>query len=218
MASIVEKFTKLIKDLLPLGRAWDNVREDTINIFPGMAVEYCRVKDRGTDLLNEIDPGTSTELLSDWETLLGLPDDCTPETTDIIERRTQARQKLASVGGLSASFYEKVASDLGFDAIVTDIQGFRVGVSTVGQRLTNPFDTNRHYLRVGNGQAGDPLLNGMWNFCFEVNVEATVVEPFKVGENAVGDPLVEFGNELLECTIAKLKPAHTCAFFTFRDP
>jgi len=172
MASVegIKKFTRLIKGLLPLGRAWETVREDAINLFPGLAVEFCRIKDRANDLLTEIDPGTSTELLEDWEQLLGLPDDCTPAITDIVERRTQARQKLASVGGLTSDFYEGVAADLGFDAIVTDFQAFRVGTSRVSEALTNPFDTNRHRLRVGRGQAGDPLLNGMWNYCFEVNV------------------------------------------------
>jgi uncharacterized protein YmfQ (DUF2313 family) len=216
MASVegIKKFTRLIKGLLPLGRAWETVREDAINLFPGLAVEFCRIKDRAKDLLTEIDPGTSTELLEDWETLLGLPDDCTPATTDLIERRTQARQKLAAVGGISADFYEQVADDLGFEAFVSDAHPFKVGHSVVGDFLYNSLE-DRDIFKAGF-TVGEYLYNWRWDFCFIVNVEATTVEAFEVGNNVVGDPLVSFGNELLECTIAKLKPAHTCSFFTFR--
>lgn len=215
----IKKYTRLIKKLLPLGRAWDDIREDAINLFPGLATEFCRVQDRAKDLLDEIDPGTSTDLLEDWEALLGLPDECTPENVDLNERRQQARQKLAAVGGLSAAFYEQIAANLGFEAFVSDAHPFRVGLSRVGDRLYNPLVPERDVFKVGTGFAvGDPLVAWKWDFCFIIDVEATVIEPFRVGQNTVGQPLVEFGNELLECTIAKLKPAHTCSFFTFRTP
>lgn len=212
----IKKYTKLIKKLLPPGRIWDNIREDVINLFPGVATEFCRVQDRAKDLLTEFDPGTSTQLLSDWEQLLGLPDECTPENSDLNERRQQARQKLAAVGGLSAPFYEQIAENLGFDAIVTDAHPFRVGESVAGDYLYNSLE-DRDIFKAGF-TVGEYLVNWRWDFCFIVNVEATVVQPFEVGNNVVGDPLVTFGNSLLECTIAKLKPAHTCSFFTFRDP
>lgn len=214
----IKKYTKLVKKLLPLGRAWDDIREDVINLFPGVAGEFCRIDERAKDLLKEIDPGTSTELLSDWESLLGLPDECTPENVDLNERRQQARQKLAAVGGLSAAFYEQVAANLGFDAIVEDANPFRVGRSTVGQRLTNDLIYERDVMSVGGFTVGQSLVDWKWDYYFTVDVEATVLEGFKVGENTVGEPLSVFGNELLECTIAKLKPAHTGSFFTFREP
>lgn len=214
----IKKYTKLLKKLLPLGRAWDDIREDALNLFPGLATEFCRVQDRASDLLDEIDPGTSTNLLTDWEMLLGLPDECTPDNVDLNERRQQARQKLAAVGGISAAFYEQVAENLGFEAFVSDAHPFRVGRSRVGDALYNPFVEERDVFKVGGFTVGQPLVAWKWDFCFVVNVEATVIEAFAVGQNTVGQPLVNFGNDLLECTIAKLKPAHTCSFFTFRDP
>jgi uncharacterized protein YmfQ (DUF2313 family) len=63
-----------------------------------------------------------------------------------------------------------------------------------------------------------PLVKFGWRYVFEVNVEATDVSSFRVGQNRVGDPLRLFENPLLECTIMKKKPAHTFPFFTFRDP
>lgn len=212
----LERYKEALSKLLPLGRAWERIRENALGFLDAFAPEFCRVEERATDLLKEFDPGTSTELLDDWEQLLGLPDDCTPATIDLNERRAQARQKLAAVGGISATFYEELADSLGFEAFVSDIRPFRVGISRVGDGLFNPFDPDVDVFRVGRERVGNRLVTHGWVFCFEVNVEATVVEPFRVGENRVGDRLVRFGNEILECTIAKKKPAHTCAFFTFR--
>jgi uncharacterized protein YmfQ (DUF2313 family) len=218
MSCIVERYKKVLAKLFPQGKAWDEVRRDELGLLTGLAAELCRVEGRGADLLEELDPGTSTELLEDWEALLGIPDECTMSLTDIEERRSQARQKLAAQGGMTASFYEAVAERLGFDAVVTDYKAFRVGFSRVGDRLSNPFDPDKDVFRVGRNRVGDQLLVHGWRYTFEVNVEATDVEPFRVGQNRVGEPLVLFENPLLECTIAKLKPAHTSAFFTFRDP
>ena len=216
MATLIEKYTGVLRKLFPRGKAWEETRRDDMGLLAGMAVELTRIDARAGDLLEEIDPGTSTELLEDWETLLGIPDECSMSLTDINERRAQARQKLAAQGGMSKGFYEAVAERLGFDAIVTDYESFRVGRNRVGDPLSNPFDADRDVFRVGRNRVGDTLKRYGWRYTFEVNVEATDVEAFRVGYGRVGDPLVAFENPALECTIAKLKPAHTSAFFTFR--
>lgn len=216
MATCIEKYRSALAKLFPRGKAWESVRRDETSILAALAVELCRIDERGKDLLEEIDPRTSTELLEDWEALLGIPDECTMSLTDINERRAQAGQKLAAQGGMTKEFYEAVAKRLGFNAIVTDYKSFRVGSSRVGDRLSNPFDPDKDVFRVGRNRVGESLKTFGWRYTFEVNVEATSVEPFRVGENRVGDPLVAFENPVLECTIAKLKPAHTSVFFTFR--
>lgn len=217
-ASLVEKYRRILAQLLPVGRAWESVKEDASKLLKALGTEFARVDERSSDLLAEFDPGTSTELLSDWEQLLGLPDECSPLAPDLNQRRQQARQKLAAIGGTSKLFYEQVASNLGFDAVVSDYKAFRVGFSRVGDRLTNPFDPDKDVFRVGRNRVGDQLKIHGWRYIFEVNVEASVVEPFRVGVNRVGQPLVNFGNDIMECTMAKLKPAHTGVFFTFRAP
>jgi len=218
MATLLEKYTGVLRKLFPRGKAWNELRRDDLGLLSGMAVELTRLDERAKDLLEEIDPRTSTELLEDWEELLGIPDECTMSLTDINERRAQAGQKLAAQGGMTKSFYEGVAERLGFDAIVTDYRAFRVGKSRVGERLSNNFDPDTDVFRVGRNRVGESLKIYKWRYTFEVNVEATDVTKFRVGIGRVGEPLVAFENPLLECTIAKLKPAHTSAFFTFREP
>lgn len=210
----IKKYVQLIKNLLPFGFAWDSIKEDSLNLFQGIATEFCRVDDRAKDLLVEFDPGTATELLTDWETLLGLPDECSPPETDLIERRVLARQKLAAQGGLSANYLESIADNLGFDAEITDYLQFRVGRQRVGDPLTNDFDIK---FRVGSSRVGEQLRITGWLYVFNVNVLATDVGQFRVGTNRVGDSLRTFENPILECTMFRSKPAHTQPFFTFRE-
>lgn len=211
----IKIYIKVLKRLFPRGVAWEHINEDSVGLVNSMAIEFCRTDDRAKELLREFDPLTAVELLPDWEALLGLPDECLGEVQDLTQRQLQARQKLAAQGGISAAFLESVAARLGFNAIITDYVDFRVGMSRVGDRLSNHYDKK---FRVGANRVGDQLAATGWRYVFEVNVEATNVTPFRVGINRAGDPLVEFSNPLLECTIYKLKPAHTQPFFTFRTP
>lgn len=210
-------YIDLLRKLLPKGRAWDRVKEDDIGLLEAVATEYCRVDERGADLLNELDPRTATEMLSDWETLLALPDECTPAAVGLIERRDQARQKLSALGGISKSYYENIAQNLGFDAIISDYQSFRAGRGRCGDPLATPFDADRDVFKAGRNRAGDILVRHGWRYTMEVNVEATTVTNFRAGIGRAGDPLALAGNDLLQCTMAKLKPAHTSTFFTFRN-
>ncbi|MBW1784813.1 MAG: DUF2313 domain-containing protein, partial [Deltaproteobacteria bacterium] len=112
MAGSVKKYSSLLKNLLPLGKAWENVKNNSL--FEGLATELCRIEDRGVDLLREFGPLTTEELVEDWEALLGIPDECTPEDQTLDERRIQINQKLGLVGGINAQFYIDLAASLGF--------------------------------------------------------------------------------------------------------
>lgn len=208
----IAKYKALLGKLFPLGKAWERVKQHAL--LEGVAVEYNRVEERASDLVNiEFDPLKTTELLPDWEQLLGLPDECTPDGLSVDERRAQIVQKLSTRGGASAAYFEELSMKFGFNAIVTDYRQFKVGKSRVGDPLSNNFD---HKFRVGFNRVGDVLRNVGWLFYFNVDVEASNVRAFRVGINRVGEPLRLFSNPLFECTIRRLKPAHTAPFFTFR--
>lgn len=214
MANAVDKYLKVISDLLPTGIAWEQIKCSPL--IKGMAYEFARFEATVRNFLEtELDPRITNELLADWETAFGLPDECTPENQTIEQRREQVTQKLTAQGGLTADYYEFIGGQLGFSITVVNAPDFRVGYSRVGQALTNnePLESTR--FRVGYGRVGDQLRLYGWRFFFIVNVPATELERFRVGQNRVGDRLVEFGNELVECTIKKLKPAHVGVIFRF---
>lgn len=214
MADLVTKYAKALSELLPTGKAWEAVR--CSKLLDAMATEFSRVEEKINIFLKlELDPRLSTELLPDWEVTLGIPDECTPEDRTIEERREQVVQKLTSQGGLSAAYYEFIGTQLGFNLDVTNAPDFQVGRSRVGERLLNNQRLNSTKIRTGSGRVGEQLRLYGWRFYFIVNVPAAEFERFRVSTNRVGDPLVEFGNQLVECTIKKLKPAHVGVVFLF---
>jgi len=212
MSSSLQKYTSLIKNLLPQGLAWEQVRLHPL--LAGIAGEFCRVGDRAIQLLKEIDPSQTDELFDDWEAMVGIPDECTPEFRTQQERRDQIIQKLAVQSNLSASFYEEIGAFYGFDVTVTNHLSFQVGRSTVRDDLTN-YDNPRDVFEAGQDQVGQRLQSPGWLFYFNVDLPASAVESFMVGQNTVGQPLVSFGNDLLQCTYYRLKPAHSGITFTF---
>jgi len=198
--------------LLPKGRLWQPRDQPVLKAtLASSAVEACRVEDRIDDLLREADPSQTVELLEDWEKMLGLPDECSPPGQTVEERQAQVVQKFTNVGGLSKEFYELTASQLGFPTVrVFNYLNFIVGRGTVGQPLSNYFE---EIFTVGQ-PIGQPLQLVGWRFVWGVEMPATSVETLEVGE-VIGQPLVSFTNPLIECTMRKLKPAHSGIFFTF---
>jgi len=207
----IEKYKDLLINLLPKGRLWQPRSQPIfMALLKALAEELCRVEDRINDMLVEVDPRTTSELLTDFERVFALPDECTPDVQTLDERINQIVQKMTNVGGLSKTFYEFLGLQLGHVITVENRVNCVVGRATVGDSLTNYFDES---LQVGE-TVGNQLRNVGWRFCFNTEMPATAAEILEVGEE-VGQPLVLFTNPLIECTIRKLKPAQSCATFTF---
>lgn len=197
---------------MPIGRAWDQAKDHIL--FKALSYEFCRIEERAADLVDiEFDPLLTNELLTDWETMLGIPDECTPADQTIDERRVQVKQKLSTLGGMSAKFYIDLAKLLGFDIEVFNPIPFTVGRQRVGDGLYN--NSIRDVFEVGQNRVGDQLRVFGWQFYFIARIPISELTNFKVGTSTVGEPLVAFGNELLECTIRKYKPAHSGVVFLF---
>lgn len=210
-SNLLEKYKQLLVNLLPRGKLWQPKEQPIFKkLLDSFAAELCRVEERGRDLLREADPRQALELLEDFERLLGLPDECSPEGPSLQERRDQILRSLTNVGGLSKEFYEFIGLQLGFVITVENRVNFIVGRGTVGQPLSNYF--NRTFV-VGD-TVGTQLKEIGWRYYFNVEMPATAANIFVVGDT-VGNPLVEFSNPLIECTMRKLKPAHSAVTFTF---
>ena len=121
----------------------------------------------------------------------------------------QATQKFTNVGGLSKTYFESVTESLGFITTVTNILPFVAG-SKAGDKLTNFF--NEHF--VAGSKAGERLTKIGWRYYFNVEMPIAAASHFVAGSVA-GTPIRTFSNELIECTIKKLKPAHAGVNFTF---
>jgi len=194
MAMNGQEYAEQLDALLPQGLAWPRESDARMrDLTRGLAEEFARVDARGDDLLREVLPSTTIEMLSDWERVAGLPDACVPSGQTMQERRAALLSRLAGTGGQSIAFFIELAAYLGFTITITEFRPFRAGVS----------------------HAGDALYNDLWRHAWRVNGPETTVIEFRAGLSAAGEPLRKWGNELLECVLNRVKPAHTVLLFGY---
>lgn len=195
MARTAAEYLEQLKALLPPGRAFPREPGTSMeDLLDGMAQELARVDERGEELTVEANPQFTTEMLTDWERVAGLPDKCsgTLETT-IQGHRQVLLAKLTATGGQSPAYFIEVAAALGYEVTITEFRPFQAGWS----------------------QAGDALTNGDWVFTWRVNAPEVTTIPFRAGLSVAGEPLQAWGNDTLECKINQLKPAHTIVLYGY---
>jgi uncharacterized protein YmfQ (DUF2313 family) len=187
-------YLQLLQKLLPSGSAFNREDGTTLaGVLSAFADEFARVDGRVETLLREADPRTTTELLTDWERIVGLPDECAPQLGSVAERRNAVTLRYSNLGGQAKSYFINLAARLGFTITITEFKPFQAG-----------------------SKAGDPLTNEAWRNTFRVNSPAETVRTFKAGSKA-GEPLAEWGNDILECTINRVKPAHTVVQYAYGE-
>jgi len=195
MSYTASQYRDQLKALLPPGQAFPRERGTTLDtLLDAMAQELARIDARADRLTTEAVPSTTAELLSDWERVAGLPDNCSGLLSETQQgRRNDLVSKLVSRGGQSVAYFVELAAALGFEVTIDEFRPFRAGLS----------------------HAGDPITNGDWIYTWRVRAPGETVMPFRAGQSAAGEPLATWGNEKLECRILKYKPAHTHVIFAY---
>jgi uncharacterized protein YmfQ (DUF2313 family) len=192
MALTTDDYLQQLQALLPKGPAWTHEADALITkLLTAFAEEFARVDQRIDNLVKEADPRTTSELLTDWERVAGLPDLCTGIPETIALRRELLVAKLTNVGGQSKQFYIDLAAKLGFTITITEFKRWRV---------TSLVD--------------EPLNGVEWAFAWRVNAAQDTIRRFTV-IGRVNEPLASWGNTALECAISTLKPSHTHVQFAY---
>lgn len=185
-------YLQQLRDLLPPGPAWPRASDALITrLLTGIAEELARLDARIASLLNEADPRLTTEMLTDWERLCGLPDACTGQLVSRSERRDAVVARLTMIGGQSIAYFVALAKSLGYTVTVTEYRPYTV-----------------------RSKVCDPICDGPWRYVFRVNAPLENLRRFSV-RSGVNEPLAGWGNDLLECVIRRLKPAHTHVLFGY---
>ena len=197
MPRTAAEYRDMLKALLPPGRAFPREPGTTLDgLLGAMSEELARIDAGGDRLLVEAIPSTTNELLSDWERVAGLPDNCSDTLAPTTQgRRADLEAKLSGVGGQSRAYFIAIAARLGYTVSIEEFRPFRAGLS----------------------RAGDALTNGDWQFTWLVNGPATTITRFRAGQSTAGEPLATWGNSALECRLNQLKPAHTFIIFSYPD-
>lgn len=185
--------------LLPLGQAWPRDPAATTGmLLLALADEFSRIDGRADDLLEEADPGTTLELLPDWERVAGLPDPCVRAPVSVAERRLAVVGRIADRGGQSIPYFVEFAARYGYAIEIEECTSSDCG-----------FD------------CGMALGDDGWRFVWFVHVIlaaevfAAGLSFFTAGISVAGDYLSTFGAFDLECLFARAKPAHTIVHFAY---
>jgi len=194
-----DDYVILLKRLLPSGLAWP--REQTTymhKLLEALSEEFARLDVRaGVDLINEMDPTTTTELLPDYERLVELPDDLQTELSASLEqRRKDIVRKLTTGGGQAPAFFVEIAAAFGYTVTIEEYFPFRAGRNRCGYRC---FDVD-------------------WIHHWGIRSDQSVTLYFRAGQNRCGDRLRTSQNQGLEAVINDAKPAHTVVHFLYGGP
>lgn len=169
-------------------------------LYQAWAEVLAEIEERSRDLLRELDVRTAVELLPEWAELLRIAEDCNitglPDTTP--EIRFAVFVKLTQPGGQNAFHFVEIARLLGFDVDVTDFE--------------------EHVPFVAGSSCGDPLYSDGWRFAVTIHAPVTTPRFARTGLSVCGEPLCSGQNELLSCTLDRLKPAHVVFLYAFDKP
>ncbi len=109
-----------LQALMPSGPAWprDADAEQT-SLARALSYEFSRVKMRARDLIEEMDPRTTTEMLPDWERVYGLPDECAQPTT-LAGRRIALQGRMTGRGSPSIPNIGSISEGIGYPITITE--------------------------------------------------------------------------------------------------
>ncbi|MDZ7804347.1 YmfQ family protein [Thiohalophilus sp.] len=191
-----EQYLEQAKALLPRGRLWESLTEPGTQfeaLLQALVDELARVDARTAGLLDETDPRTVNELLVNWESFVGLPDECTGQPPSLAQRREMLLQKLTSTGDQSRAYFIRLADTLGFpDAAITEYDPHTVDMSVDA-----------------------PIYGADWQFAWQLSAPTPAIDQFNA-DSTVDESLGEQSpTTRLECVINKRKPAHTLALYEY---
>ncbi|WP_342705134.1 DUF2313 domain-containing protein [Burkholderia arboris] len=194
---LASNFLSAIQSLLPRGQVWPRDQDAVqTKALAGLAPSYERSTTRANYLLIDAFPGSSYELLPEWEETVGLPDPCAGPAPTVGQRRAQVVARLTGVGGPSIRSLTAFAANLGYSVTITQYSQARAGIL----------------------RAGQPVCGYAWNFAWKITAPLASLKVAVAGGMAAGDPLVSWGNEVLECEFRSVMPAHTVPIFAYGQP
>lgn len=147
----LQRWLGALQALLPPGEAIS--REPAANItklLEGMAAMLGSAESSFEGWLAQYNPLQATELLADWERLLGLPDCCDMGVATTLEqRRIAVLEKLTVLGGASPQYFIDMMARRGVTITIDELGNY-------AWRVNAPIVNLRHF-RVGAARMGDRL-------------------------------------------------------------
>lgn len=192
MAHSAGQYGQYLKALFPPGRAFPRGIDTNLhNFLLAWGDALARLDARVDTLMLEADPRTTTELLPEWETEVGLPDPCSGVPSLLAQARAEIAARLTGLGGQSRAYFIELAAALGYTITIEE---------------PSPWTCD--------SDCDAPILNDDWAFTWIVHGGATPVWVFTCDDNCDA-PLQSFGNTTLECVIRRYAPPDTTVLFAY---
>jgi uncharacterized protein YmfQ (DUF2313 family) len=186
-------FQQAMLRLAPRGRVWRRDPSSNLSaVLLALAPTYTRNAEAAAQVLLDASPVTTTNLLSEWESSLGLPDGCTAASPSVQQRQAAVAAKWGARGGLTIAYFVALAAELGFAITITEYSPSCVDMA-----------------------CDLPLSEPDWCFVWEVTAAGVIGFYFSVDVSGVDDPLETYDSGELVCRITADAPAETFVFFTF---
>lgn len=189
MATLEQEYTQLLHHLLPPGPAWEGDNP----LLSGLAASLTRVHQRGNNLMTEINPATTVELIDRYETLCGLPDACVPAgVQNIAQRQQRLDAKINVPGGINENFYRRQLDALGYQTVtITQYQNLDA--------------------------TPDPEWGDKWRYYWKVSIPEDASVNWMTCASDCNESIRTWGDAVVECVIEKLCPSHTVVIFSYPE-
>lgn len=184
----IEQYTDSLADYLPGGCLFASASVSNSNfrkLLRGMAGELFRSNGLLKEYSEQIIPDQTVKFIEEWESALGIPDDCFSGTGTLTERRRDILVKLASLGVQTAQDFIDLATTFGITVTVG------AGIDEITFPLVFPivmFTTLR-----------DARFTIVVRFTVQAANRFPLVFPITFGSGEIA---------ILECLFTKLKPAN----------
>lgn len=186
-------------NFLPNGRLWCAKNISTSKwreLLVGLGIELLKVERKMNEICTEHDINQTENLLTEWESALGIPDDCAALGSTIEERRTNVIAKLGSNGVSTEQDFIDLAAILGYTITISG-----------GNTITSWPWTWPH-VWVGSTKEGRFTMVVIF---IGVNAPTTGAWPWTWPHPWTDDP-----TDILRCLFEKLKPANTVIIYQYQ--
>lgn len=191
-----EQYRVQLRRLLPQGPAWDLDRlPELAQVLEAVSIELGRVDGRIVSLYAEMDPAAVTELVPDWEQVMGLPDACLGDSPSFGDRQLSVRQRLTAIGAQTPAYFISIAKGQGYpSATITQYRAPRFGKA-----------------RFGKAHFGTWRVQFMWT----LNTGGRQRVGRRFGVSYWGERFGVNPGSALECLIRRYAPAHTVVHINY---
>lgn len=135
----LENYKQGLINLLPKGKLWDSFRENTYlnKILEGFSYPFQQIDNDACEVIDEVFPGTTTNLLPVWQETVGL---VASEGETIEQQRAEVVAKLTQTASLARSYYINYAKQIGFNIDIIEYSGIISGIYRCGDTVGTTDD------------------------------------------------------------------------------